>query len=167
MSVPKKFRSIVGGASKVAGAVGVPGAFAFGADVPVLIKIWVTGAILIANKAGHAASKKEITALATTASSGVATFITGSKLATKLFHLVPGPGTVTAIGVNSSLNAIFTYRFLRSVSKVFDQYDNEEMIWQNLKNGLSMISVFTIIEDIEDMMACMSEGKELVDQFKK
>jgi len=156
----------VGGAAGAAGAVGIPGAFAFGADVPILIGIWIAGAAAIVDKAGHSASDAQLKALATSALAGAASFVAGSKLAAKLFHLLPGPGTLAAIGVNSSLDAFFTYRFLRCVSKVYDSYDSEEMIWQNLQHGISLFSVWTLFDDIEDMINCIAEGKHLVSEFK-
>jgi hypothetical protein len=165
MSVPSKFRPIVGAAAGAAGGVGVPGAFAFGADVPVLLCIWVAGAGAIIEEAGHSASDEQLKALATSALAGAASFVAGSKIAAKLFHVVPGPGTVAAICVNSTLDAFFTYRFLRSVAKVYDSFDSEEMIWQNLQNGFSFFSIWTVVDDVKDMAECISEGSKLIADF--
>lgn len=167
MSVPTRFRKIVGGGTAAAGAIGVPGAFSFGADVPILLSIWGVGGVMIADAAGHHASASQMKALATSAISGGAAFVAGSKLAGKLFHLLPGPGTMAAIGVNSSLDAFFTYRFLRSVAKVYDQCDSEEMVWQNLQNGIALVSVFSIISDVSDMMDCIGEGAGMASQFNQ
>ena len=49
----------------------------------------------------------------------------GSKVATMALHTFPGAGTLAALGINSGLNAFFTYRYLRSVAKVYDKYDDE------------------------------------------
>jgi hypothetical protein len=165
MSVPNRFRSIVGGASLAAGAVGVPGAFAFGADVPVLIGIWASGAALIVDEAGGSFSKEDLVPLATATVTGTATFIAGSKLAAKLFHLVPGPGTLAAIGVNSFLDAFFTYRFLRAVAKVYDQRDPEEITYQMLMNCISLFSAWTFLDDIKDMKECMEAGVQMKEAF--
>jgi hypothetical protein len=167
MAVPRRFRPIVGGASAAAGALGVPGAFAFGADVPILIGIWTLGAVMIVDKAGATTTKAQLKAFVTSTISGAALFMAGSKLATAIFHLLPGPGTLAAMGVNSSLNALFTYRFLRSVAKVYDDYDGEEMVMRNLNSALSLFSVVGILSDASDMKDCICEGRHLVDAFRR
>ena len=166
MAVPEKFRDIVGAGAAAAGALGVPGAFAFGADVPVLMGIWATGALMISKRAGFQTSEEQVKGLVTSSLGGLALYLTGAKLASKLFHLLPGPGTLAAIGVNSSLNALFTYRFLRSVAKVYDDFDNEEINFQIAINTLTDLLPWVILDDIHDMYRCMSEGKELVECFK-
>lgn len=165
MAIPQRFRKIVGGASAAAGAVGVPGAFSFGSDVIILKGIWVTGALLIIDKANMKMSRNDALQLATSALVGAATFVAGSKLAAKLFHLVPGPGTLGAICVNSFLDAFFTYRFLRSVAKVVDKYDGEEISYQVFTSCMSLFSVATFFDDIGDMKDCMAEGAHLKDLF--
>ncbi len=166
MKVPSRFRTIVGGASAAAGAVGIPGAFSFGSDVAVLKGIWVTGTIMIANKDGLELSKNSIVGLAASAIIGAAVFISGSKLAAKLFHLIPGPGTLAAIGVNSFLDAFFTYRFLSSVAKVFDKYDTTQISIQILKNSIKLFNPWTFFDDVEDMKECIVEGLHLKHKFQ-
>lgn len=165
MAVPNQFRKIVGGASLAAGGIGVPGAFSFGADVPALMGIWGTGAVMITKKAGISLSKKKAMGLATNGASGVVTFLSGSKVASMCFHMLPGPGTLAAIGVNSSLNAFFTYRFLRSVAKVCDTYDSEEITHQVLMNGIALLSLTTILSDFGDMKSCMADGFGMKGEF--
>jgi len=167
MSVPERFRKIVGGGALYAGAVGVPGAFAFGADVPILISIWCIGGVMIASEAGNVTTKDHFKGIATSTLSGAALFLAGSKFAASLFNLLPGPGTMAAIGVNSSLNAFFTYRFLRSVAKVYDKFDTEELIMQNLLSLASLFSIFDIGSDVADMMDCMKDGAQLKDCFRE
>lgn len=165
MSVPDRFRPIVGAGSAAAGAIGVPGSFVPGADVPILLSIWGVGGCLIADESGNAGCKGALKGFIASSLSGSALFVGGSKLASTCFHLVPGPGTLAAIGVNSSLNAFFTYRFLRCVSKVFDRLDDEEMIMQSLASGVTLFSVFGIASDFADMKDCICEGRRLIDQF--
>ncbi len=165
MSVPSRFRSIVGGGSAAAGALGVPGSLAFGSDVPFLLSIWGVGACMIADESGNSSCKGAVRAFMTSSLSGTALFLGGSKFASTIFHLIPGPGTLAAVGVNSSLNAFFTYRFLRSVAKVFDQLDGEEMLHQSLVNSIALFSVFGIASDFGDMKDCILEGRHLIDRF--
>jgi hypothetical protein len=165
MSVPTRFRSIVGGASLAAGGIGVPGAFAFGADVPFLLGIWTTGAFLIVDEAGGSFSREDIAPLATSALCGAAAFVGGSKIAAKLFHLVPGPGTVAAIGANSFLDAFFTYKFLRSVAKVYDRRDVEDISMEMLTSCVSLFSAWTFLDDIKDMTDCLATGAHMKEAF--
>ena len=122
---------------------------------------------MIDEKAGHKTKAEDVKGLVTSTVSGVTAFLAGSKIAAGLFNAVPGPGTAAAIGVNSSLNAFFTYRFLRSVSKVYDRFDDEEIIWQSLKGGLSLFSVLGIASDAGDMVECIAESGDLLNHFKK
>ncbi len=152
MAVPAPYRDIVGTATWAAGAIGVPGAFAFGADIPVLIGIWTTGGVMIAERAGRAVSKDQVAKAATSAVAGAAALFAGSRLASFLFGFLPGPGTVAGIGLNSSLNAYYTYGFLRNVAKLYDAGDTEDYIWHSLS------SVWTILlaPDIGDLIGCVS-----------
>lgn len=165
MAVPERFRKIVGGATAAAGGVGIVGAFSFGSDVLVLKGIWVTGALMILEKEGVEISKTELLRLTTSALVGAATFVAGSKIAAKLFHMIPGPGTIAAMGVNSFLDAFFTYRFLRSVAKVFDKYDKEEINMQLLTSCMSLFSIWTFFDDIQDMKECIALGAEFKHLF--
>jgi hypothetical protein len=165
MAVPSRFTKIVGGASAAAGAVGVPGAFSFGSDVIVLKGIWVTGILLICSEAKVKLTKKEALQLATAGLVGAATFVAGSKIAAKLFHLIPGPGTLAAIGINSFLDAFFTYSFLRSVAKIMEKYDEEHLALEAVKSGLSLFSIMTFFDDVKDMNDCIAQGMHLKDLF--
>lgn len=171
MAVPEQFKKIVAGGAVAAGVIGVPGAFTFGADVPILISIWGYGAALIVSEAGGSTTKKEMLALATSALSGFTFFLIGSKIAAAAFNLVPGPGTLAAVGVNSSLNAFFTYRFLRHVARVYDMYDSEEITTSIIKRGLSIFSLVSVGTDFQEMKELIEEageaGKELFNSFFK
>jgi len=159
MSIPSRFRGIVAGATYTAGAVGIPGGLALGADVPFLIGIWGTGAYLIASQSDCTTTKKQWVGVATACASGVATFVGGAKIAA-LF--LPAVGPLAAVGLNASLDALFTYRFLRAVSKVYDRFDREEILQQALYNSAylaaGLFSVFALPGDIRDMAALLSEG---------
>lgn len=45
----------------------------------------------------------------------------GCKTATKLFHLIPGAGTIAAMGISSLQNMIFTYRFAITLTRIFNK----------------------------------------------
>ena len=61
---------------------------------------------------------------------------------------------------------MFRYRFLRSVAKVYDSYDSEEMLARNLSSALSLFSIWGICSDVSDMKSCMAEGRHLLDCFR-
>lgn len=52
---------------------------------------------------------------------GMGGYSLGCKTATKLFHLIPGAGTLAAMGLSSLQNIIFTYRFAITLSRIFKQ----------------------------------------------
>jgi uncharacterized protein (DUF697 family) len=111
-----------------AGAVGVPGAFSFGLDVSVMAGIWSTMLMEIAKRSGRKVSQDFGVKLVTGVLAGVAAYVGGSKLAMKLLHLIPGAGTLAAIGVNSLLNLFFTWRFGNAMAKLFERgaFDAED-----------------------------------------
>ena len=121
MAISNKYRSTVRKATLAAGAIGVPGAFSFGADVAAMSTTWIAMIKSIANKSGHAIDNAYAVKLAGAVLAGVGAYVGGSKIAMKFLHLIPGAGTLAAIGVNSSLNALFTYKMGHALSKTFDQ----------------------------------------------
>ena len=54
-----------------------------------------------------------------TALLGLGGYYAGCKMATKLFHLIPGAGTLLAMGISSLANVIFTYRFALALTRIF------------------------------------------------
>lgn len=54
----------------------------------------------------------------------------GCKTATKLFLLIPGAGTLTAMGLSSLQNAIFTYRFAVVLTQIFEagRFDSSTLV---------------------------------------
>lgn len=121
--IPEKYKPIVGAAAKTAGAIGVPGAFSFGLDVTAMTGIWGTMTVAIAEKSGHKVDKIFAGKLASAVLVGVGGYVGGSKIVMKLFHLVPGAGSIAAMGVNSFMNAWFTYRVGKALANLFDTGD--------------------------------------------
>lgn len=165
MAVPEKFRKIVGGGTLAAGAVGLPGGLIPHVDVPVLLTIWATGAAMISDKAGYKTTKQQWQGLITTALGGVALYVAGSKLAAQAFKVVPVLGILASMGVNSALNAFFTYRFLRGVAKVYDNFDGEEINFALIKHSLTVFAPWLVASEFADMLACMQEGSDFKDLF--
>lgn len=129
----------------------MPGAFRLGTDAPILTGIWVLGTILIARKSSKPIPIKQATAIAAAAVSGVSLFLGGALIASRVFKALPDVGLLETIGIKSSLNAFFTYRYMRAVAKVYDKYDNEEMIHRVLASGVPLLLVSTLNADVEEM----------------
>ena len=121
MAVKQKYRGIVRTATMSAGAIGVPGAFSFGADVAAMSTIWVSMIIAISEKSGHKVNGAYAAKLASCVLAGVGAYVGGSKIAMKLLHLIPVAGTLSAIGVNSLLNGLYTYKLGHAISNLFDK----------------------------------------------
>lgn len=123
MAIPVKYRSIVVTATKAAGAAGIPGAFLGPVDVAAMAGIWGVMIYAIAEKSDHGAvlNKNTAVTLATSIAEGLALYVGGSKVASYLLHLIPGVGTVGAVGVNVFMNALYTYRLGSHVAKMFER----------------------------------------------
>lgn len=159
MAVKEMYRNIVKVATAAAGAVGVPGAFSFGLDVTALSAIWITMIISIADKSGHKVDKSFAGKLAAGLLAGVAAYIAGSKLAIGLLHLIPGAGTLAAIGVNSLLNALYTYKMGHALSNLFDKggFDMSDVNWV-AGNLMSVVLTVPTPSEIADVISMIKES---------
>lgn len=158
MSIPPQFRKEVANCTRAAGLIGAPGSLVPGSDVPFLLGTWVVGTLMISDKAKQPTDEEEVKAIITSAVSGAGFFWGGSKVAAMALHAFPGAGTLAALGINSGLNAFFTYRYLRSVAKVYDKYDDEEMIHRVLSSGMSLLALWSVIEDVEEMLEVITDS---------
>jgi len=169
MAVKKQYRPIVGAASKAAGIIGVPGAFSFGLDVTVMSGIWAAMIISICAKSNHKVDKTFALKIATGVLSGVAAYVGGSKIAMKLLHLIPGAGSIAAIGVNSTLNYLFTYKLGHAFSNLFDrgEFDDED-VKGLVMTLLTLVAAFPTLDEIGDMASLATEpvDESLVRTFK-
>lgn len=126
MKIDKKYRKAVIEACTAAGSIGIPGTFSFGGDIPALINIWQTLVIKISEKADKKISKSQANKIVINISKTLSGYLSIS-VATKLLHIIPGAGTIislTALGVNSTLNAVFTYKLALSTIQYFEENDN-------------------------------------------
>lgn len=76
--------------------------------------------VAMANKSGHQISPSFVTKFIASLGIGVAAYYGGCKAANWLFHLIPGAGTLIAMGVSSVMNAIFTYKVAAALSGQLD-----------------------------------------------
>lgn len=120
-TVHAKYQSIVKNSAMAAGALGVPGAFSFGLDVTGMSGIWIAMTLAIAGESGHDVDRAFATKLVAAVTAGVAGYVGGSKVATTLLHLIPGAGSVAAMGVNSALDFLYTWRLGSALANLFDK----------------------------------------------
>ena len=170
MAIRKEHRGIVGAAAKAAGLIGVPGAFSFGLDATAMTGIWAAMIVALGAKSNHQVDKIFAAKLATGILTGIAAYVTGSKIAMKLLHLIPGAGSIAAMGVNGTLNYVFTYRVGHSISNLFAKgsYDEADMKVL-LTTVLSLVGSKATLAEITDMATLGSEAvdSELVTSFQK
>jgi hypothetical protein len=158
MAIPKEYRGIVGTGARAAGVAGVPGAFSFGLDVIAMGSIWTAMIIAIAGKSNHKIDKAFAAKITSGVLAGVAAYLTGSKIAMKIFHFIPGIGTLSAIGINSSLNYLFTYKFGSAIVRLFSTGQ-----FSTLEIGIAVMSILCIVikiptwNEASDMVALATE----------
>jgi len=154
MAVEQKYRDIVRNATMAAGAIGVPGAFSFGADVAAMTGIWATMIVSISQKSGHKVDKVFATKLASGVLAGVGAYVGGSKIAMKLLHLIPGFGSLAAIGVNSTLNALFTYKLGHAISNLFNKgsFDTSD-ITNTVTILLTLVVGLPTFDELSDLIS--------------
>lgn len=123
----------------------------------------------IAAVSGHRIDSNYAKKIAYGVGAGVAAYVGGSKLAMKLLHLVPGFGTLAAIGVNSSLNFLFTYKLGSALAKLFDKGAFDESDTTEAVLVLTtLVAAVPDWNDMSDMLALANEDitPEMLERFK-
>ena len=119
MEIPKNMREDVKFAILEAGAFGPIGAFSTVADVGAIATVWGYLLFKYTKQYGYKLEKDDAVKICTTALLGLGGYYAGCKMATKLFHIIPGAGTLLAMGISSLANVIFTYRFALALTRIF------------------------------------------------
>jgi len=121
MAIAKKYRVIVRNGVASATAAGPLGAVTGPFDAAAIGSIWTTMLVAIGDRSGHSIDGTFVTKFISTVGSGAVAYYGGCKAATWLFHLIPGAGTLAAMGVSSALNAVFIYKFGAATSKLLNK----------------------------------------------
>ena len=119
MEIPENMREDVKFAILEAGAFGPIGAFSTAADVGAIATVWGYLLFKYTKQYGYKLEKDDAVKICTTALLGLGGYYAGCKMATKLFHIIPGAGTLLAMGISSLANVIFTYRFALALTRIF------------------------------------------------
>jgi uncharacterized protein (DUF697 family) len=158
MAIPDEHRGIVGAAARAAGVIGVPGAFSFGLDVGAMGVIWAGMIGAIAAKSNHEINKEFAVKVATGVATGVGAYVVGSKIAMGLLNFIPFAGTLTAIGINSVLNYLFTYKLGNVITKLFAEGESDVADMEHLiVTVASMVGAFPSAREVSDMLKLASE----------
>ncbi len=121
MEIPEGLRADVKLAVFETGVLGPIGAFSTTADIASIAGWW--GYLLVQYSRHYGVQLDGETAkkICSTALLGMGGYYLGCKTATKLFHLIPGAGTLAAMGMSSLQNIIFTYRFAVTLTRIFSK----------------------------------------------
>ena len=117
--IPAKYISAAKKALIAAAGCGPLGAFSGAADAAAITGIW--GALLYTVACGEHVEmdKKAAAQICKSVLLGTAGYYAGCKMATRLFSLIPGAGTLLGMGISALTNILFTYRFALTVCTVF------------------------------------------------
>ena len=121
MEIPYALRVDVKLAIAETGLLGTIGAFSSAADVASIAGWWGYLLVQYAKYYGVALDKETAKKICSTALLGMGGYYLGCKTATKLFHFIPGAGTLAAMGISSLQNIIFTYRFAITLTRIFNK----------------------------------------------
>lgn len=119
MELPAALRSDVKLAIMQTGILGPIGAFSTVADVASIGGWWGFLLVKYARHYGVDMDKETAKKICSTAILGMGGYYIGCKTATRLFHLIPGAGTICAMGISALQNMIFTYRFAITLTRIF------------------------------------------------
>ncbi len=119
MEIPCALRSDVKLAILETGLLGPIGAFSTVADVASIGGWWGYLLVKYSKYYGMEMDKEAAKKICSTAILGMGGYYLGCKTATRLFHMIPGAGTIAAMGMSALQNIIFTYRFAVTLSRIF------------------------------------------------
>lgn len=109
--IPDIYRNDVRTAMVAVTALGPMGAFSGAADMAAVGGTWGTLLYAMCKKSRISLDKEAAKKLSITMFAAASGYYGGCKLATKLLHMIPGAGTIMAMGMSAITNLIFTYRF--------------------------------------------------------
>lgn len=153
MEIPYELRGDVKFAIAETGLLGPIGAFSTVADVASIAGFWGYLLVKFSNHYGFTMDKEAAKKICSTALLGMGGYYAGCKTATKLFHLIPGAGTLVAMGISSLQNMIFTYRFAIVLTRIFK---NRKVDWDSLSGTIvymfaGAVNGLVSIKDIVDL----------------
>ena len=153
MEIPYALRGDVKLAIFETGALGPIGAFSSTADIAAIAGWWGYLLVQYSKHYGVTLDKEAAKKICSTALLGMGGYYLGCKTATKLFHLIPGAGTIAAMGISALQNIIFTYRFAVTLTRIFSKGNvNYDTLADSIKYMFAGTATgFLSIKDIVDL----------------
>lgn len=154
MAVNSNYRKIIRNGIIAAAAAGPLGAIPGAWDAGAIAGIWTTMFGAIAEKSGHDLNSKFVAKFISTVGGGFCAYYAGCKIATWMFHLIPGAGTLLACGVSSLMNIVYTYKFGAACAKLLDKKEFDLGDATNAATCvLSLLCTFPIPSEIKDIIS--------------
>lgn len=100
---------------------GAIGGFIPGFDLGGIIGGWTSMLIIIGSDSGRQLDRDTVVKFLTSVLAGAAGYLGGSKVLTYSLHLLPGLGTLGAVGVNSLLNFLYTVRLGKYIAEQMEK----------------------------------------------
>lgn len=156
MEITEELRNDVKIAITEAGALGPIGAFSTAIDVASIATIWGYLLFQYISHYGYNLKKEDTVKICSTALLGLGGYYSGCKMATRLFHLIPGAGTLLAMGISSFANVIFTYRFALTLTRIFQE---PQVNLKNLAKSIIIMFAGTLngVKNVVDIVALFRE----------
>lgn len=148
MGLDKKYNSIVKDSAKAAAAAGTTALINPFLDTAAIAGIWTNMIIKIAKESGRKIDMASATKFITSVGAGVGAYKVGGKILGTAIWLIPGLGWLGAMGLNSTLNYLFTFRLGKTVASMFDDpsFDFGNMADITQYVVLPMLSIPTLRE---------------------
>lgn len=153
--IPYRHRDAAKIAMVASAALGPAGAFSGGADILAVGGIWSACLVSIASKEGCSLDTATALSICKSIAWGVSGYYIGCKVATNMFNFIPGAGTVAAMGASSLANIIFTYRFVLTLCRVFENSGNgHALALDKLADEVTtMYNGNGLLSDLKDIIA--------------
>ncbi|MBR3107265.1 MAG: hypothetical protein IKH30_08795 [Clostridia bacterium] len=118
-TIPMKYTAATKKALIAAAGCGPLSTFSSVADVATITGIWGTYLYTVARGEHVEMNKETAVQICKSVLLGAAGYYAGYKMATRLFSLIPGAGTLLGMGISALTNILFTYRFALTACTVF------------------------------------------------
>lgn len=147
--IPYEYRDYTALALIASAGFGPIGSISTAADVASIGGVWGTLTYKMVKESGVYMDKEAAKKLSVSVLTGVLGYYGGCKMATRLFHMIPGAGTLMAMGVSSLANILFTYRYALVLSTILEEGISLDSIADAAPTIISMMmgSIF-VISDI-------------------
>jgi uncharacterized protein (DUF697 family) len=141
-----------------AGGAGAPGAFVPGIDIAAISSIWTNMVTCIARETGRKIDNNTVLKFIGAIASGSAAYIGGSKAINWLLNLIPGVGTIAAVGLNCAFNFVYTFRLGKQVAKEFEKstFDADSLLYFG-KSIMKIVFAVPTVSELKEAFNYLSE----------